>query len=115
MNQLLKSLLLVFGIGSGLPCCIPHPQCLQGREGTTQTWLTRHLRLIHCGGEATGVGNAFKRFAPGTLMRGGQQDAVNVENCRRQGPRLRRSRFRRFKDSHDVFALLPLGRDLKAI
>jgi hypothetical protein len=60
------------------------------------------MGLIHRGGKATGVGKTFEGFTPGTLMRGCEQDAVNVENGRRQGLRLLRSWFRCFKDGHDV-------------
>jgi hypothetical protein len=102
VNQFLEPPLLVFGIGGSLPCGLPNTQRLQRRAGTAEAWLARHMCLIHRSGEATGVRKTFERFAPGAFVRGCEQDAVNVENGRRQGLRLLRSWFRCFKDGHDV-------------
>jgi hypothetical protein len=43
------------------------------------------MGLIHRGGEASRLGNADERLAPGLLMRGCEQDAVDVEDGCRQG------------------------------
>ena len=85
MNQFLKPLLLALGVGDGLPLGVRHTQCLQRRTGAAEPWFPRHMGLIHRGGEASGLGKADERLAPGLLMRGCEQDAVHVEDGRRQG------------------------------
>jgi hypothetical protein len=86
MNQLLELLLLALGVGDRLLLGVRHTQCLQRRKGAAEPWLPRHMGLIHRGGEARRLGEAGKRLAPGTLMRGCEQDAVHVEDGCRQGP-----------------------------
>ena len=39
------------------------------------------MRLIHLGGEATWLGEADESFAPGLLVRGREQDTIDVEDA----------------------------------
>jgi hypothetical protein len=62
-------------------------------------------------GEAIWLSKSLERFAPGTLMRGCEQDAINVENGRRQGLRPLGSGAHWFTDSHDACTLLRFSRE----
>ena len=56
--------------------------------------------LIHHGREILRIGKTLQRFAPGALMRGRAQDAVDVENGRGQRRRRVRSGFHWFGSDH---------------
>jgi hypothetical protein len=60
------------------------------------------MGLIHRGGKLIRLSKAGERFAPGTLMRGCEQDAVNVENARGQPLRVVGPGSRWFADSHEA-------------
>src|ERR1700730_85824 len=60
------------------------------------------MGLIDCGGEAVRLGKALERFAPGTLMRGCEQDAIDVENARGQPLGTVGLGSRGFADGHEL-------------
>src|SRR5580704_19577633 len=66
------------------------------------------MSLVHCGGKVVRLSQALERFAPGTLMRGREQDTVDVENSRGQcaavGPGAHG-----FADDHHGRTLLPIS------
>ncbi len=83
-NQLLEQLLLALRIGDGLSPGVRHAQCLEGGTGTAEAGFARHMGLVYRRGEAIGLGKAVERLAPSPLMRGCEQDFVDVENRGRQ-------------------------------
>jgi hypothetical protein len=63
---------------------------------TDETRFARHMGLIHRGREILRIRKTLQRFAPGALMRGREQDAVDIENGRSQsGRRVRSSLLRK--------------------
>ena len=80
MYQFHKSLLLVLGIDDSLSFGVRHAQCLKCSTRAAKTWFARYMALIHRGREATRVSKSFESFAPSSLMRGGKQDAIDIEN-----------------------------------
>lgn len=101
-NQPLKPLLLALGIGGGLPLRVRHAQRFQGSTGAAEAWLAGDMGLIQRGGEAVWLGKALQGLAPGPLVRGGEQDAIDVEDACTQGRGGTRWGRRWFADGHGV-------------
>ena len=106
--------MLALGIGAGLPLGVRHTQRLQSGAGAAEARFAGDLSLVHCGGKAVRLSHALERFAPGTLMRGREQDAVDVENSRGQcaavGPGAHG-----FADDHHGCTLLPIPAKCQSI
>jgi hypothetical protein len=105
MDQLLEPGLLALGIDDCLPAGVRHTQCFQGSTSADEAWFARDVGLVHRGGKPIRLGEAMERFAPGTLVRGCEQDAVNVENARGELRWKVRSRSGWFADGHDGYTL----------
>jgi hypothetical protein len=89
------------------------PNALQGGTGAAEARLARDVGLVHRGGEAIRLSEAVERFAPGALMRGCEQNAVDVENARVQRLGMIGSAPRGFGDGDDGCTLPLLRRELR--
>jgi hypothetical protein len=65
------------------------------------------MSLVHCDSKAARLSQALERFAPGTLMWGREQDAVDVKNTRGQRPASGPGAHG-FTDDHNACTLLPI-------
>ena len=88
MYQFHEPLLLVLGIDNSLPFGVRHTQCLQCSPRAAKTWFPCYMGLIHRGCEAIRVSETFDSFAPSSLMRGCEQDAIDIKNGRGQPLRM---------------------------
>jgi len=83
MYQLLKQVLFPFRISERLLRGINHAQRIESGAGADEARFARDTSLVDCGREALRVRKAVEGFAPRFLVRGSQEDTVNVENDRR--------------------------------
>ena len=96
----------MLGINNSLPFGVRHTQRLQCSARAAKSWFSRYVGLIHGGREATRVSKTFESFSPSSLMRGCEQDAINIENARGQRFGMVGLESSQFEDGHK---LMPLG------
>ena len=80
IDERLQPLLLAHRIGGRKPGGVGHTQSGQRGDGAAQARFAGHGSLIHRRGEARRIGQPIKRLAPGALMRGCEEHAIDIED-----------------------------------